>query len=860
MPRARVPHARFSAGAPLPLLPFLPFLAPRVFAENKTHGHGLSRANAVPRVGRQHDAMACASARCNPVNARYAEIAAFVRQSVRGYRTARSCPASKSHAQPLHGVARRSSPLYRNGPQLAARRDRQMTVLHAQLANLRSYQRDASQESLMQLGEYRSLRRRLLNLQRWNDTHVDLGRQQDGTMKPLDTTRAFAAMERSLYLKTIGQHTRKIKIRHDAMCAKLSASIFPHDAPQDIKDTFASWKALHLNTRRAMYKRLLVYLIDRKPDCAMPFLRLLVSDASLPGLDAAFIADAIAILARLRTVHRDRAEHGWNSKRANFERQFLWDFVYIFDRHLARHPKLCSQDMLYNLVYIAKARPFDLRKVFGRLVQHRTHLGFDTMLHYANAFAELGDVASALQCLNRLKQGHRLSSWTALSDRQRLRWTCALILRKSMETNQDFHKTPTIVAAIVGLGIQMDTLLYNVVMHNAMEARDYATAFKVYNALESNGLEANNMTFSILLHGCALQSDPAKFSQFAEYCADMAETLQDPWLAGDYIYYLYARHAGDADKAQTLNILRQAYSRFFSAKLQVLMSGQVRETTGEDVRDALKGTIRHKPPIMVLYLMYQAQIQVALTGNTQQLHNLYHDFQYLVKHNVDPAVVELAKSPVIWNAFLLGFCQKQQLASASQLIKDMTDGSPQPNIYTWNILMQTFFKAGQVQAAERVLSILRARGILPDRYTHGVLVRGYAKAQLIDRIGDTMEHVEPDQDMEPDLLRALARITERGKLMHMLEESRSRKEKEAREKAKAEAASEEETWALSQLDLESSETTNAGAEQEQAGHASPTTPAVRDVRIRMGGKPARRTLRIRKFASRHAFFIKKLPS
>jgi pentatricopeptide repeat protein len=152
---------------------------------------------------------------------------------------------------------------------------------------------------------------------------------------------------------------------------------------------------------------------------------------------------------------------------------------------------------------------------------------------------------------------------------------------------------------------------------------------------------------------------------------------------------------------------------------------------------------------------------------------------------------ELAKGPWIWNAFLYAFCLESQFASASQLIKNMTDGKPvgipQPNVYSWNIFMQAFFKTSQVRPAERIYEIMRSRGIEPDQYTHGVLLRGYAKAQNIEKIGEVMGNIENAQQLDPILLQALTRVQDRKKLMLVLEHAGAAKKEKAKREAEEKA-------------------------------------------------------------------------
>jgi pentatricopeptide repeat protein len=714
----------------------------------------------------------------------------------RGIRTVRATPrkvASKTRVGPRKApgvdTARKPSILNQRGPQLAALRSKALAVERGRLATCMAHELDHSVENFMKHGQYRSLRRRITNLERWDETTLDL-------RSHFTLMRAFAALDRSLYA-SLGRHTRKIILNHDPRCARWSASLFRDNAEHGLQKVWDNWRVLSVGTRESIYQRLLIYLLDRKPARAMQFIYVLARDRLENGRKTEAIADALGHLSKIHNEGVYGVKKGWGPDHETSKRSFVADFVHVFLQVLTAHRKICSQDLLYNLTTIADTK--DLKKVWDHLMENRAFVGFDTVLHYANAFAKAGDISSALACLHELKAMNNTEGWDLISGRQRLRWTFALILRKSMSINQEYHETPLIVAAIVRLGIKLDILLYNVVMHNAMEARDYPTAFKVYNALESNGMKADKHTYSILLHGCAVQSNPAMFSQFAQHCADVAEEIKDPWLATDYLYYIYICHQNDSDKTQTAARLQQAYLRFFPARcLELLLRNRFRMAVV-----AASGTqsdvTKLDPPPVALYIMLQARIQEALSASTQQVEALYQGFKVLVQRDSEPALTRLAKDPIIWNAFLLAFCQKQQFASASQLIKDMTEGSPQPNIYSWNIFMQTFFKTGQVQAAERVFEILRSRGVDPDQFTYGVLLRGYAKSQHVDRIGETMQHVDAEAEMEPDLLRALAHVENRNQLMATLEKSRIHKEVNAREKARAEVQEDEKRWSAPQL-------------------------------------------------------------
>ncbi|KAF1921657.1 hypothetical protein BDU57DRAFT_510584 [Ampelomyces quisqualis] len=854
MPPVRVPNASFIASAELPILPFL---APRAFVESPITRRS-NHHNVRPKSKQEHQmksrddlsgsnrvrkdpvikvpcSTTCASRRpqdrstaggllrsthrsresaktefpATSVELRYAQIAAFAHQSTRSYRVRSS--GSREDAPCVTRISRtRAAPsriaitrhvaevapegetlgMRQQSPEVVAKREKALALERERLATLVAHELNQDMSSLIKHGQYRSLCRRITNLEQWDKTALDLCKRRGPLLKRVPLIQTFAALDRALY-PGIGKHTRRVGIIHDPRCVRVMALLYRHNERNKTQQIWDKWMAFSLKIRQSIYQRLLIYLLHRKPARALQFLRILSSDRLLEGAKAETLADALGHLSKIHKRATYSSKEEWLDDKTMIRHHFVSGFIQIFLQALAPHRTVCSQDLLHNLASIASAK--ELKKVFDCLIENRAYLGFDTILHYANAFAKAGDATSALGCLHELRALSLSESWDAIVDRERLRWTCALILRKSMSEARNYHETPAIIAAIARLGIKINILLYNIVMHNAMEARDYATAFKVYNALEENGLKADKYTYSILLHGCTLQSNPAMFSQFAQYCADIAYETKDAWIATDYLYYIYIRLESDTEKSHVAVLLRETYLRFFPAETLELLRSR---TGNADSASKATGAPKLEPTPAALYIIIQAEIQEALTLGTRQVLGLYHRFRMLMQQDSDPLVTELGKDPIVWNAFLYAFCQKQQFASASQLIKDMTNGGPQPNIYTWNIFMQAFFKSGQVEAAERVFKILRSRGIDPDQFTQGTLLRGYAKARLIDRIGETMLHVKSEDEMAPDVLRALAAIPDRNKLIYTLEKARIHKEAKAQEKAREEVEVEERRWKL----------------------------------------------------------------
>lgn len=627
-------------------------------------------------------------------------------------------------------------------------------------------------------GQYRSLRRFILGLKRWSETTEDV--RKDSGIDPDDEhwiLRAFAALDRSTYAG-VNALTNKVTLQHDSRCRRYTLRLLEGVDEHGPERMWDNWQ--NFGDNKKFYESLLVYMLENKPGYAQDFVTVLVSDNTLPDSKFVVLADALAHLAKIHVRGEYPSDQGWETTPAANTRKFVSTFL-LSTRFV--DTAVYSQDLLHSLVLLADTA--DLKRIYDALVESKTRLSVGTTLHYASAFGEAGEFRYALQCLERRLAAFRGAERGLVIDSDRFRWTCAAILRGSMHEAKNYHETPSIVAAFVGLGVKMDILLYDAVMHNAMDAGDFATAFKVYNALDENGLVADKYTLSILLHGCTKQSDPAMFKAFADWCVKKAKELDDPWLATDCLYYTYICEQNKVATARDMGSVWRTYLDLFDPKpLEPFSrdgSRSMKDTIDQHTVDPKAQMVAPTP--MALYLMLQTEIQTNQTLGIHYLERFYKTFKRALVKGPHVTLASLSQTPIIWNTFLSAFCANTQYASASQVIKDMTAHGPLPNIYSWNMFMQSFFKTGQVTAAERVFSLMRARGVDPDSYTYGVMVRGYAKAQLVDRIGETMQHIGEEEQLDPDLLRALGQVQARQDLTVALEASRVEKEtKEAEEK------------------------------------------------------------------------------
>jgi pentatricopeptide repeat protein len=632
-------------------------------------------------------------------------------------------------------------------------------------------------------GQYRSLRRLLISLEDYERTALNARKHT-----PIDSVHeewllnTFAALERSVYASTSAL-TEPVILEHSTMTVegvRLLLKGVETDGPSRM---VSNWHK-HAEKQR-FYERDLMYMLDRKPGYAQDFITLLAETKELPSSKFPLLADALAYLAKLHLKAEYPPGQGWEATPGANVRKFITVFCRCTPCIAPSWAtSVYSQELLHSLVLLADTA--DLRSIFDTLRESHIQLSEGTALHYASAFGEVGEYGYALQVLQVRPQ--------EFSGTDPFQWACATILRGSMRDPENYHETPGIVAAFVELGVKMDLLLYDVIMHNAMDAGDYATAFKVFNSLESHGLNPDKYTFSILLHGCAMQNEPTKFVAFADHCVEQAKLLKDSWLATDFLFYTYTCAQNKFPVGRNTTPIWRAYMDLFDLTpldpFVRIGSRTMRDAIDEAADDPEQEKLAPTP--MALYLMLQTEIQNMSTLSVPFLERQYTTFKNAISSKrVHEALATLAQNPSIWNTFLLAFCRKRQYASASSVIKDMDAHGVPANVYSWNIFMKAFFKSGQVEAAERVFEVMRARGVDPDSYTYGTMVRGYAKAQLTDRVGETMQHISEDDQLAPDLLRALSQMQNRADLMASLEKNKLAKlqndAEEADRKAKEDA-------------------------------------------------------------------------
>ncbi|KAF2117531.1 hypothetical protein BDV96DRAFT_489521 [Lophiotrema nucula] len=835
MPRARPPDARCLANATFPLLPFL---APRAFVESPFRRTGpgwvSGTAGSVPE---KEDTVTIKKgsrlpdSRCNTQNIRteparrplqssfsahcsrgvsllhssrglsprYADIFAFARGQVRNYATKRAERRARKvgRSQALRLIrAEPSKEGVVTGKIMHAvlaehRRRKALKLTAARFKQYMSRRQIRDTETLALDGRYRSLTRRLFNYRRMGPGVFYTGVQESNLAPEGNLAWGLAALDRRVY-PGVRRSCHFLELRHDVRCNDWISRLWQGVEIDGEERLYQNWIDMGDDLRNESWHLILLDLLDRRPSRALQFLKVL--GQTLADSHAIFLVDAFEHLARRVNTKAPSTLVAEKTQQFDHQReQFVPAFWHTIGPHLERYSHLCSQDLLLNIARLATLE--DLKTTFDHLVEKNVFLKYYTLLSYANIFAEHGEHQYALRCLNTIvKTMHKSQAAHTVGDKL-FGWSCALILRKSLKDPDSYHMTSSIVAEFLRFGVKLDTLLYNVIIHNAMDAKDHATAFNVYNLLEIEGLEADEYTYNIMLHGCTVQDDPTMFREFAEYCRQKALGSRDPYLATNYLFYVARTSSLDTFSAASGRKVLDTFNDCFQ-------SGALAPFLGSS--PALKEGLL-APTIPAVFMVLQTMIKNAFTTGNQSVLDMYRHFIRIIQDGKFPILNELARGTYIWNAFLLAFCKGQQFANASHLIKMLSESKdptlklPQPDLISWNIFLAAFFKTDQVEAAERVFEIMRSRGVEPDQFTYSTLVLGYARAQHLGKVGQVLPFLDQKTQLAPILLSALAKMQQRGELMRRLEDSRVLRDRDEQRKTEDKQRVQEERWALRRL-------------------------------------------------------------
>lgn len=724
----------------------------------------------------------------------YSEISSFIRSQIRNYTPTAEPSKTKlrrlilpSKAKPQHPYIRKQrswlirgskacsglapyskstktvnkSPVTRYSLQL--RRLNAIRLTREQLGQYKSLLggNKEQQKQALQISWVRLRQRRLivLLLKRPKTLNIVKRKQEWRTFERI-WMDGFAVLNRP-FDPWLRYRSNRVRLRLHPKSEDWARDFYPSDISAEEQQKL--WESLG-RSKASIWPHILLYLLQKCPNRALLFLQ--VTNVH-PFPPAIAVSDALEFLARIQV------EKVKNTGAVEIAPSILSAFFNIYQSTPSEFGNSISQELVHLLLAISS--PEEARTLYGFLYSKNVQLRWYTLLHFASAFGKGGEYELGLDAL---KKG---ATAEAVVSTDIFKQSCTSVIRGSVIGGNSYHATSDIVAGLLQMGVRFNIHLYTVIIHNAVEAGDIQMAFRVFNLLEENGVAPNSFTYSILLQGCKESDNPETFQDFANHCAQMAKELKDPWLATEYMHYLYVCQQRRNNR-YTLKILTEAYCQFFSPRPLIDMKILAPTFASETWID------RMAPCCMSLYLIIATDLQCRGEETSDaQLYRIYWRFRELVQIG-HPHIAQLAEKPHIYNAFLAAFCSRESmLKNATQVIRDMTTEliptavhergqhriSPAlPDVYSWTIFMNGFVRFRQMAAAERVLGLMKKRNLEPTNITWSTLLRGYAQAQNLEKIGEVMRSVqEHGIILNTRTLHDLGQIQDRKGLMSALEQS-----------------------------------------------------------------------------------------
>lgn len=410
---------------------------------------------------------------------------------------------------------------------------------------------------------------------------------------------------------------------------------------------------------------------------------------------------------------------------------------------------------------------------YEKLVTHRAELRVNTLLHFLERFVEMGRLDLSMKLLRQITHvippDHRSDMSDALSKDQ-VQSGCVKMLRTRW-TDRDLYSVQSkILAQMLEMGIRPGLPMYNAILLNMVEGRDFDTAWRTYDiAKQSDHFTTDSTTYGILIKGARLSGSTNVLEKVLSDINENPDMLQDLRLFGDFLNAICTFSPGN-EFPTMLEIYKQHLD--LRPLQQLGLCGPEKIAT-PNVAVAGKWPTKHILGQMILaYNRTQP--------SSRNLIHRYNQYWAFVQQG-HPLIAPLASNDYVANSFLMAFSKRAETLDYCTVVmqhmftKPTSPDAPKiaaPTVRTWSILMAGYNLHHQNKAAEKVLTMMRARGIEPDLITWNTLIGGYASIQDVEGAVGAMGRLEAD-GFTPNsrTLKAIGRLWKREKLLEMLKMS-----------------------------------------------------------------------------------------
>ena len=511
----------------------------------------------------------------------------------------------------------------------------------------------------------------------------------------------------------------------------------------------ASWMRLSPATRASCWPHMMLWYLENFPAKALGILLASNTHPLPPGYQ---VADALDLIACHVGEQADQAHMQSIAQLSEGLRSIL---------HEHKDPPPITQRTILTL--LRQCTLTEAASLYELLELHGVTIHTNTMLHFANVFANAGGREQALKILSTaVKPG---GDMTALAFQK----ICGKLLRAA----RTYVESSKLMQSLFRFGVQLNIVMYNILIMNAVDAKDFGTVWKIYNIMEEHDLRPDNYTYSILLRATRLTSDHFTWRElYAQIRSDrMSGLLQlSPVLVTELLwsFYYFGRLTNFQD-------VLDEYEKH--CDLQPLKDlGMVSDHQSSSYVTGPR-PLPCTATLVVMILIYVRKSQRILPAAL-----VYRNFQRLLKAE-DPCIVPLIASTYTLNIFLKAFSRTHgSLKLWPVLMRDMTTPLPahvmnrdtkqplkpcKPTAQTWNILLNAFMRRKKVAAAEKMVELMRRHNMKLDTVTWNSLVGGYARMQYVENVVEVLKRMKTEgSTIDQYTIEGLQHVQDKPRLMN----------------------------------------------------------------------------------------------
>ena len=414
------------------------------------------------------------------------------------------------------------------------------------------------------------------------------------------------------------------------------------------------------------------------------------------------------------------------------------------------------------------------------LCSSKFFLHVDTMLHFLERLMDMGKLNLSLGLLSVIcNSGFDLS-------KDQVQMACVKILRARLDSTEPYAVQCAILTQMLEMGVRPKVHMFNVMLLNACEARDFDNAWKMYGMGQKNGLVPDGITYCTLLKGAKLSNDLNNIQLVLGEVQSNAEWFGRHFrLVNDTLNVIGFISPGDQFGAM-LEFYRQ-HCDLRPLRELGLCGDETQTPPGANTQ----GIWPSKQILGQMLIAYTRRHQ-----GSAGLINVYDRYYHFIKDN-HPLIAALAGHDYVANAFIMAFGKTSttlqhcttvvrhmlELSSATSVEADSIQYAT-PTAQTWSILVAAYFANKQRLAAEKVLNMMHERGIQENQVTWNIVVSGYGALQDVHAAVDAVKRMEAAGfEVDAYTTKGLSRIWKQEHLMDALKKTM---EEESIEKENAE--------------------------------------------------------------------------